>query len=77
MRNRSKSDVIVARAKRVQKIRPVADVVKAHMHLGIDEAVTMGKRAALKISRDITVSGFDSWGKVNVDGVGARIEVYR
>jgi len=76
LRQKGKSDVIVQRAMRLQRIRPVADFVSSNMHKGITAAVTAGKEYAATISKDISVSGYDSWGKVNIDGVGARIEVF-
>ena len=76
LRQRGKSDVIVQRAIRLQRIRPVADFVSSNMHRGISYAVAAGKEYAANISKDISVSGYESWGKVNVDGVGARIEVF-
>jgi len=75
MKQSSKADLIVAKAKRLQRLRPVEQVVRAALPNGIAAAVKAGKAAAANIGKDVSVSGFESWGQVNIDANGARIVV--
>lgn len=73
--SKSRADLIVAQAKRMQKLRPVADFVRANIHRGI-QAIKGEANAFAKANKiEATVTGFDSWGVMNIDANGARITV--
>lgn len=69
---RGKARVIVGRARRMQKIRPIAEIVRAELCYGWEAALQAGKKAA---TGDVSVSGFESWGQINIDGPGVRISI--
>jgi hypothetical protein len=70
----NKADVIVKQAKVRQRIAPVVDFVRANIHRGIEaikpEAQAIAKAIALPYGDKCIVSGFDSWGQINIHASG-------
>jgi len=77
-RKKSHADVIVAQAKRAQKLAPVAAAVKAAIALGIEAARDAGRAKAqeLGLDKEVKVSGYESWGCINIDGFYSRQKVH-
>lgn len=71
----SRADVVLAHAKRAQKIQPVVSFIKSNIHRGID-AIKEEARAFAKANKiDALVNGFDSWGEMNVHANGITIRI--
>lgn len=73
---KTKAAVIVAQAKRRAKVQPIVDFVKSNIHRGIETIKPEAKDIAKQMRIDAIVSGFDSWGQMNIDYNGIRVEVY-
>ena len=73
--SKSKAELIVIQAKRRAKVQPIVDFVKENINRGID-AIKDDAKAIAKVNKiDATVSGFDSWGLMNIDYNGGRVVV--
>lgn len=76
-KSRSKADMILQAAKWRQKVLPVIDMVRALIASGasVDQVKADANRVAGKIminGGSVSVSGFASWGRINIDYCGGR-----
>ena len=72
---KSKAELIVIQAKSRSKVQPIVDFVKANIHRGIELIKPDATLVAKANKIDATVSGFDSWGLINIDYPGGRVTV--
>ena len=73
--SKSKAELIVIQAKRRAKVQPIVDFIKSNIHRGIETIKNEAKSLAKQNRIDVTVSGFDSWGLMNVDYPGGRVTI--
>ena len=73
--SKSKAELIVTQAKRRAKVQPIVDFVKANIHRGIEAIKSDANTVARANKIDATISGFDSWGLMNIDYQGGRVVV--
>jgi hypothetical protein len=77
-KNAKNVSIIENRARAMNKVAPVIEAVRSSLPGGIESAKEAGKVAAKGIwinGGTILVSGFASWGKINIDWIGGRAEV--
>lgn len=73
--SKSKAELIVIQAKRRAKVQPIIDFIKSNIHRGVETIKDEAKALAKQNLIDVTVSGFDSWGLMNVDYPGGRVTI--
>lgn len=73
--SKSKAELIVIQAKRRAKVQPIVDFVKENINRGIETIKDESKTFAKQNRIDVTVSGFDSWGLINIDYQGGRVVI--
>lgn len=75
--NKSKAELIALQAKRRAKVQTIVDFVKTNIHRGIEVIKPEVKALAKTNKIDATVTGFDSWGLMNIDYQGVRVVINR
>ena len=77
-RPRSEAELIAKRAKARQQALPVIQAIESNLECGLTVAKTAGRSAARGLminGGDVSVSGFESWGCINVDWCGGREQI--
>ena len=76
-KDKSDAKYLVIQAKRRAKVQPIVDFINNNIHRGIDIIKGDSKQLAFDLKIDATVSGFDSWGLMNVHYNGGTVVVTR
>ena len=76
-KGKGKADMILRAAKWRQRVLPVIELVKALVASGasVDQIKAEGNKVASKVwvnGGSVSVSGFASWGQINIDYCGGR-----
>lgn len=72
------ASIIESRAKAMNKVRPIMEAVRAALPQGLDSALAAGRALGKKTrinGSDVLVSGYASWGEINIDWNGGRVKI--